>query len=219
MSLNPDDAPAEYYSQAGATAYLIDLAGTYSPAGANAPTTDPAGTDDGAGASAQTLAAAALIADHRGDSRGGGHCRLCGRLHLAARRGDGRPCRHRRRRGGPHAPRAGRLIRRSPGRPPTLTALTVRRARARQRPKFAGRAGSAGASAPTLVAAAAYIPITEAASTAAAIVDPASTYGAAGALPGAVSPGAPRYGANVANLTPALSPDTKQRSFYQVPKR
>ena len=58
MSLNPDGAPAGFYYQAGATAYLIDPAGAYSPAGASAPTTDPAGTDGGAGASAPTLAAA-----------------------------------------------------------------------------------------------------------------------------------------------------------------
>ena len=58
MSLNPNGAPAGYYSQDGATAYLIDPAGTYSPPGASAPTTDPAGTDGGAGASAPTLAAA-----------------------------------------------------------------------------------------------------------------------------------------------------------------
>ena len=60
MSLNPDGAPAGFYSQAGATAYLIDPAGAYSPAGASAPTADPAGTDDGAGASAPTLAAAGV---------------------------------------------------------------------------------------------------------------------------------------------------------------
>ena len=58
MSLNPNGAPAGFYSQAGATAYLIDPAGTYSPPAASAPTTDPAGTDGGAGASAPTLAAA-----------------------------------------------------------------------------------------------------------------------------------------------------------------
>ena len=65
MSLNPDGAPAGFYSQAGATAYLIDPAGAYSPAGASAPTTDPAGTDDGGtddgvGVSAPTLAAAGV---------------------------------------------------------------------------------------------------------------------------------------------------------------
>ena len=53
-------APAGFYYQAGATAYLIDPAGAYSPAGASAPTTDPAGTDGGAGASAPTLAAAGV---------------------------------------------------------------------------------------------------------------------------------------------------------------
>jgi hypothetical protein len=58
MSLNPNGAPAGYYYQTGATAYLIDPAGTYSQAGASAPTTDPAGTYSVAGASAPTLAAA-----------------------------------------------------------------------------------------------------------------------------------------------------------------
>jgi hypothetical protein len=57
MSINPDGAPAYHY-QAGATAYLIDPAGTYNPAGASAPTTDPAGPYSGAGARAPTLAAA-----------------------------------------------------------------------------------------------------------------------------------------------------------------
>jgi hypothetical protein len=65
MSRNPDGASAGFYSQAGATAYLIDPAGAYSPSGASAPTTDPAGTDDvgtddGAGASAPALAAAGV---------------------------------------------------------------------------------------------------------------------------------------------------------------
>ncbi len=60
MSLDPNGAPAGCYYQAGATAYLIDPAGTYSlaGAGASAPTTDPAGTYSGAGASAPTLVAA-----------------------------------------------------------------------------------------------------------------------------------------------------------------
>jgi hypothetical protein len=58
MSLNPNGAPAGYYYQAGATAYLVDPAGTYSVAGATAPTTDPVGAYSGAGASAPTLAAA-----------------------------------------------------------------------------------------------------------------------------------------------------------------
>ena len=65
MSRNPDGAPAGFYTQAGATAYLIDPAGAYSPAGASAPTTDPAGTDDGGtddgvGVGAPTLAAAGV---------------------------------------------------------------------------------------------------------------------------------------------------------------
>src|SRR5271157_1254084 len=43
MSLNANDTPAGYSGQAGATAYLIDPAGTYSPAAASAPTTAAAG--------------------------------------------------------------------------------------------------------------------------------------------------------------------------------
>jgi hypothetical protein len=58
MSLNPDGAPAGYYYEAGAMAYLIDPAGTYSLAGASAPTADPAGTYSGEGANAPALAAA-----------------------------------------------------------------------------------------------------------------------------------------------------------------
>src|ERR1700722_9459286 len=54
MALNPNGAPAGYYYETGATAYLIDPAGTYSLAGASAPTTDPAGTYSLAGASAPT---------------------------------------------------------------------------------------------------------------------------------------------------------------------
>jgi hypothetical protein len=58
MLLNPDDAPAGFYSQAGATAYLIDPAGAYSPAGASSATNNPPGTDGGARPSVPTLAAA-----------------------------------------------------------------------------------------------------------------------------------------------------------------
>ena len=45
MSLNPDGASVGYSRQAGATAYLIDPAGTYSLAGASTPTIDPAGAN------------------------------------------------------------------------------------------------------------------------------------------------------------------------------
>ncbi len=54
MALDPNGAPAGYYYEAGATAYLIDPAGTYSLAGASAPTTDPAGTYSGPGAGSPT---------------------------------------------------------------------------------------------------------------------------------------------------------------------
>src|SRR5271170_1718869 len=56
MWLNPKSAPPGYYHRAGATAYLIDAAGTYSPAGE--PTIDPAGAHGNPGASTPTLAAA-----------------------------------------------------------------------------------------------------------------------------------------------------------------
>jgi hypothetical protein len=52
--VNPTGAPAGYYYQAGATAYIEDAAGTYSLAGATTPTADPAGTFSAAGASAPT---------------------------------------------------------------------------------------------------------------------------------------------------------------------
>ena len=75
-SLDPNGAPAGYYYQAGATAYIVDPAGTYSGAGASAPTPadpgtyipltgstsiaaeilDPQGTYSGAGAASPTLA-------------------------------------------------------------------------------------------------------------------------------------------------------------------
>ena len=59
MLPNPNDTPAGFFYQTGATAYLIDPAGAYSLAGASAATTGPAGTDSSAGASAApTLAAA-----------------------------------------------------------------------------------------------------------------------------------------------------------------
>ena len=221
MSLNPDDAPAEYYSQAGATAYLIDLAGTYSPAGANAPTTDPAGTDDGAGASAQTLAAGAYVPTTGATPVAADIVDFAGAYTLAGS-ATADPAGTDGGAGGPTLP--------APGAYTPITGATSDPDGAYSpagsgapTTEFAGRAGSVGASAPTLVAAGAYIPITEAASTAAAIVDPASTYGAAGALPGAVSSGAPRYGANVANLTPALSPaqnsapSTKSQSANDPP--
>ncbi len=50
--IDPNGAPAGYYYQAGATAYIEDPAGTYSLAGATAPIADPGGTYSGAGASA-----------------------------------------------------------------------------------------------------------------------------------------------------------------------
>jgi hypothetical protein len=53
-----DGAPAGFYNQASATAYLIDLAGTYSAQGASAPTIDPAGANGCSVASASTLVAA-----------------------------------------------------------------------------------------------------------------------------------------------------------------
>ena len=54
IAINPKGAPAGYYYEAGATAYIKDPAGTYSPAGASAPIADPGGTYSAAGASAPT---------------------------------------------------------------------------------------------------------------------------------------------------------------------
>ena len=54
QTIDPNGAPAGYYYQAGATAYIEDPAGTYSLAGATAPTADPGGTYSAAGASAPT---------------------------------------------------------------------------------------------------------------------------------------------------------------------
>ena len=56
MSLNHNNDNAESLQQSGATACLIDPAGTYSNAGASAPTTDLPGTYSDAGTSASTPA-------------------------------------------------------------------------------------------------------------------------------------------------------------------
>ena len=144
MSLNPNGAPAGFYYQAGATAYLIDPVGTYSLAGASAPTIDPAGAYSFAGPSAPTFAAA------------GAYIPITGATSVAAEIVDpaasyslagasvanDRPCRRGRWPGRehPHARCGGRFIFRSPGRPPlrrrlsTLRAPTVRRPRPRERP-------------------------------------------------------------------------------------
>jgi hypothetical protein len=61
VSLNPNGAPFRYSYQAGATAYLIDPAGTYSLAGAPAPTIDPGGGDGDPETSPPTLAAGVYI--------------------------------------------------------------------------------------------------------------------------------------------------------------
>ena len=147
MSLNPDGAPAGFYSQAGATAYLINSAGAYSLAEASVPTTDPAGTDDGGtddgvGVSAPTLAAAGV------------YIPIAGASSAAAEIVD----------------------------PEGAYSLTGASAPTTDRP--AGTDGGAGASAPTLAAAGAHIPVTQA-SSAAEIVDPE---GGAYSLAGASAP-------------------------------
>ena len=53
-AINPHGAPAGYYYQAGATAYIEDPAGTYSHAGQTTPTADPGGYYSRPGASAPT---------------------------------------------------------------------------------------------------------------------------------------------------------------------
>ena len=80
MSLDPNGAPAGYYYEAGATAYLIDPAGTFSLAGASAPTTDPAGTYSGRGRVRADLAIRGHIYRRAGAT--------------SARGGDRRPGRH-----------------------------------------------------------------------------------------------------------------------------
>ena len=52
--ISPHGAPAGYYYQAGATAYIEDPAGTYSRKGQTTPTADPGGTWSDPGASAPT---------------------------------------------------------------------------------------------------------------------------------------------------------------------
>jgi hypothetical protein len=52
--ITPHGAPAGYYYQAGATAYIEDPPGTWSHAGQTTPTADPGGTFSGPGASAPT---------------------------------------------------------------------------------------------------------------------------------------------------------------------
>ena len=143
MSLNPDGAPAGYYYQAGATAYLIDPAGTYSPAGASAPTTDrPAQTAARARAPQRSPRRALIF---RSPGRPPLRRRLSTLRALTVWRARARqrptlPAQTvARARAPPRSPRRALLFR-SQGRPPlrrrlsTLRALTVRRARARQRP-------------------------------------------------------------------------------------
>ena len=144
MSLNPNGAPAGYYYQAGATAYLIDPAGTYSLAGASAPTIDPAGTVQRRGRERpHARRGGRLYSDHRGDLRCGGDCRPCGRLQSGGReRADDRSGRHStaaRARARPRSPRPGAYI---PITGATSAAAEIvdpagtysRRARARRRP-------------------------------------------------------------------------------------
>ena len=109
MSLNPNGAPPGYYYQAGATAYLIDPAGTYSCRRRER-------ADDRSGRHIQRRRG------QRADTSSSGHV-YSGRRGDLLRGGDCRSCRHlqrRRRERGNHRP--GRQVQRRRGEPPKLAA-------------------------------------------------------------------------------------------------
>src|SRR3984957_2085704 len=166
MALNPNGAPAGYYYEAGATAYLIDPAGTYSLAGASAPTTDPAGTYSAAGASAPTTDPAGT---YSGPGASAPTTDPAG-THSAARAS------------APKTDRAGTYS--GPGASAATTdpAGTYSAAGASAPATDpAGTYSAARASAPRLAAAGTYIPVTGSTSAVAQMQDPAGTYSPAGA--------------------------------------
>jgi hypothetical protein len=182
MTLNPNGAPAGYYYEAGATAYLIDPAGTYSLAGARAPTTDPAGTYSAAGASAPTTDPAGTYSaagarspktDPAGTYSGPGASAPTtdpAGTHSAARAS------------APKTDRAGTYS--GPGASAATTdpAGTYSAAGASAPTTDpAGTYSAARASAPRLAAAGTYIPVTGSTSAVAQMQDPAGTYSPAGA--------------------------------------
>ena len=203
MSLDPNGAPAAYCYQVGATAYLIDPAGTYSQAGASAPTIDPAGAFSGVGASAPTPGAAGTyipltratseaveIVDPAGaysssasaptPADAGGYIPLIGATSAGAEIED--PA-------GTYGP-AGASA-------PTTDPV--------------GTYSGAGASTPALAAAGAYVPVTGATSAAAEIASPPGTY----APPGASAPIADPGGAYSA--AGASAPTTDPAGTYSSP--
>ncbi len=198
MSPNPDDAPAGFFYQAGATAYLIDPAGAYSPAArARQRPTLPAQTAARARAPPPRSPRRALI------FRSPGRPTLRRRLstpraptfgRARARRRSIRPAHTAARaRARPRWPRRARIFR-SPGRPPlrrrlsTPRAPTVGRARARRRPIRPAGAAPPARARPRSRRRALTIPVTGATSSAAEIVDPAGAYSLAGASAATTDP-------------------------------
>ena len=176
-----------------AAAEIVDPAGAYSPAGASAPTTDPARA--GAGASAPTLAAAGASCP---SDRRGGDCRPRRGLQsgAAATTRDDRPGRRR------HAQRR----RRSPRRRLFRSGGDIRRSATTPIPP-----AHSGASAPTLAAPGASIPVTEATFAAAKIVAPPGTYLPPGATAPIADPGGTYSAAG------ATAPTTDPAGTYSSP--
>ena len=200
MSLNPNGAPAGYYYQAGATACLIDPAGTYSLAGAPAPTpadpgtyipftgatseaveiVDPAGTYSGPGASAPTPADAGAYIP------GAGATSEAVEIVVPAGTYSGPGA------SAPTPAAAGTYI---PGAGATSAAAEI--------VDPAGTYSNAGASTPADPGT--YIPVTGASSVAAEIDDPAGTYSAAGASAATTDPAGTYSGAEASAPTLAAA--------------
>jgi len=178
MSLNPNGAPAGFYYQAGATAYLMDPAGTYSPAGASAPTIDPAGTYSSAGASAPTPDPAGTFSPAGASApmlaAASTYIPITGATSAAAESVD------------PAAFYS----------PAGASAATI---------DPVATDGGAGGSALTLAAARAYIPVTGATSAAAEVVDAAGAYSLAGASAPTTDPARRRSAAGASAPTLAAA--------------
>ena len=214
MSLNPNGAPTGFYYQAGATAYLIDPAGTYSLAGASAPTIDPAGAYSAAGASAPTLAAAGAYIPITGATSAAAEIvdpaasySLAGASSpttgpAGTDRGAGASAPTPPDPGASHSDHRGDL--RCGGDCRLRGSLYGGASAPTTDP--AGRRSAAGASAPTLAPASAYIPVIGATSSAAEIVDPAGAYSLAGASAPTADP-AGRHSAVGAGAPTLAAPD------------
>src|SRR5580658_670514 len=177
MSLDPygpNGAPLGYFDQAGATAYLIDPAGTYSALGAAAePTSDLAGAYGAVGASAPTLAAA------------GTYIPVTGAAYSAAEIVDPAGAYSSAGASAPMTDAAGAYSAAGASAPTPATdtyiPVTGATSSAAEIVDPAGTYSSAGASAPTTDAAGAYIPVAGATSSAAEIFAPTGAYRAPGA--------------------------------------